>query len=369
MRGFLFLLICLIIFPNITLALTGEPVFPRDQYSIARITKIEDAESEVVVNTEVHYLDTTVLIISGSEKGKEVTIKDEDRFSGLEDAAPKVNDLVTLRRSFNQDGSSFYTIDDAYRLRTLLIIGLFFFALVIFFGRTKGLGAILGLFVSIGVLYWFIIPKLLSGDNPILITIVGALMIAVASMYLAHGFNQKTGIALVSTLITLVFSVLIAWFFTRAATLFGLGSEGAFFLTANVGSNFNFQGLLLGGIIIGMLGVLDDVTTTQTATVEEIKNTDPTLSCHELYRRGLRVGREHISSLVNTLVLAYAGAALPLFLLFAANDYQPFWVTLNSEPIAEEIVRTLAGSVALVLAVPISTWLAAYYLKKVSGKN
>ncbi|HYC80108.1 MAG TPA: YibE/F family protein, partial [Candidatus Binatia bacterium] len=127
----------------------------------------------------------------------------------------------------------------------------------------------------------------------------------------------------------------------------------------------NLRGLLLGGIILGVLGVLDDITTAQSAAVYEIRRANPALPFKELYSRGLSIGREHISSLVNTLFLAYAGASLPLFLFFTAGDHpQPFWVTLNSEFIAEELIRTLVGSVALMLAVPITTFLAAYYFSR-----
>ncbi len=359
----LLLLLALGLVPCLTFAATT-PLFPPDQYFVARITKIEQGRTEHVLDHDIHYQNLTLQITGGPDSGKTITIEDEDRFSDARGQAPKIGDLVTVRKSFNRDGSFMYSVDDQYRLNALLWIALVFFALVIFFGRLRGIGAILGLAASIAVLYWFVVPRLLAGDNPIFITLVGALVIAIVSMFLAHGFNRQTSIALVSTLITLVVSVVIAGIFTRTAVLFGLGSEAAFFLTSNVGAGFNFQGLLLGGIIIGMLGVLDDVTTAQTATIAEIRHANPALARHELYKRGLRVGREHIASLVNTLVLAYAGAALPLFLLFTANQSQPFWVTLNSEPIAEEIVRTLAGSVALVLAVPISTWLAAWWLSR-----
>jgi uncharacterized membrane protein len=140
----------------------------------------------------------------------------------------------------------------------------------------------------------------------------------------------------------------------------GNGTEDAFFLQAN-SLKINLQGVFLSGIIIGVLGVLDDVTTGQSAAVEELHFANPTLGFSELYRRGLSVGREHIASLVNTLVLAYTGVSFPFLLLYGSRQLQPLWVTLNGNFIAEEIVRTLVGSSVLVIAVPLTTLLAAYY--------
>jgi uncharacterized membrane protein len=195
-------------------------------------------------------------------------------------------------------------------------------------------------------------------------------MIAVISLYLAHGFSKRTSIAVASTVIAIVVSALLAILFVDLTKIAGLGSEEALYLqVANLGK-INLKGLLLGGIIIGSLGVLDDITTAQTATVEEISAANNKLDFAELYRRGTSVGREHILSLINTLVLAYAGSSFPLFILIVRNTTEPLWVVLNSEPIVEEIVRTIVGSATLMFAVPISTVLAAYfYSRGVSAKS
>jgi uncharacterized membrane protein len=168
----------------------------------------------------------------------------------------------------------------------------------------------------------------------------------------------------VSSVATLLIAIGFAQFFVKISKLLGLGSEGAFYLQGNAGVSLNFQGILISSIIIGMLGVLDDVTTAQSATVEELKKAQPNLGRKNLYKHAISVGKEHIASLVNTLALAYVGASLTLFLLLATNEAQPFWVVLNSEFLAEEIVRMLAGSVALILAVPISTLLAVFWFSK-----
>jgi uncharacterized membrane protein len=192
----------------------------------------------------------------------------------------------------------------------------------------------------------------------------GSFAIVLVSLYLAHGFNKRTSVALLSTILVLFLAIGLSFLFVSATMLHGNGSEEAIYLQINPGQNINLQGLLLGGIILGALGVLDDITTGQAAAVDEIHKANPSLSRKELYKRGLSIGHEHIASLINTLALAYAGVALPLFLLFSLNHAAPFWTLLNSEGVAEEIVRTLVGSTVLVLAVPISTHFAAYFFAK-----
>ncbi len=176
--------------------------------------------------------------------------------------------------------------------------------------------------------------------------------------------NKRSGIALGSTLITLVGAVIFSVVAVMLAKLSGSGTEEAIYLQIGSLPSLNLQGLLLGGMIIGTLGVLDDVTTAQVAAVEEIGIADVSLTRKELYKRGLRVGREHIASLVNTLALAYAGASFPLFLLFALEGGPPLWVVLNAEYVMEEVVRAIVGGASLVIAVPISTFAAAWYFGK-----
>ncbi len=183
-------------------------------------------------------------------------------------------------------------------------------------------------------------------------------MIATVSIYVAHGFNRRTSVAVGGTLISICIAIGTSLLFVWMGKLFGVGAEETLYLqTAGIG-NINLQGLLLGGIIIGALGVLDDITTAQSAAVAEIADANPSLTSGELLKRGLSVGKEHITSLVNTLVLAYAGASFPALLLFVVYE-RPWWVVANTELIAEEIVRTLVGSIALMCAVPITTAIAA----------
>jgi uncharacterized membrane protein len=183
-------------------------------------------------------------------------------------------------------------------------------------------------------------------------------------MFIAHGFNQRTKLSVLSTVLSLVLAVSLSYLFISLTQLFGLGQSDAFALQAGFLGNIDLRGLLLGGLIIALLGILDDVTTTQTAAIEELAKANPNLTKTELFLAGMSVGREHIASLINTLILVYVGASLPLFLLIVAATDQPLWVLLNSEYMAEEIVRALSGSVALILAVPISSVLAAGFYQK-----
>lgn len=271
-------------------------------------------------------------------------------------------DTIVLERLRKADGTVQYFIRDSYRLPALLWLALGFLALSVFFGRLIGATSVLGLILSIAILVGVVMPLIASGRDPLFVSLVGAVGIACTSLLLAHGFRRRTFIALASTLLTLGLSTLLAIIAVWLCRLNGLGSEETVFLQAGKLAGVDLQGLLLGGIIIGCLGVLDDITTAQTAAVDEISRANPSLSKAAVLRAGMSVGREHIASLTNTIALAYAGASFPLLLLIHAESQYPLWSTLNSEFFAEEIVRTLVGSTTLVLAVPLSTWLAVRFL-------
>lgn len=300
---------------------------------------------------------------SGENKGEIVEAEHVLDFKFPELQKREVGDNVVLVTSQEEDNLS-YTLLDTYRVPALLWIFVLFFVLVILLGKRKGFFSILGLGITVAILLWYVVPSITSGKDPFLTALIGSVMIAVFSLFTAHGFHKRTAIALLSTALTLGIAALLGSIFVDFAHLLGLGSEEVTFLELSEGQVLNLRGLLLAGIVIGTLGVLDDITTSQTAALFELKKVNPTLNFRELYKHGISVGREHIASLVNTLVLAYAGASLPLFLLFTMSNTEPLWVRLNSEFVAEEIVRTLVGSIALVLAVPISTILAAYFLRK-----
>lgn len=334
----------------------------RDEYARGRVLSIERMEVKDIGGTEHFTQHVRLRLTSGADREREITADHSVPLALSRGQALRVGDAVVVARS-TAAGDPAYYIVDRYRLAPLGAIAVLFVAAAVVFSGAKGAMSVVGLGVSILVLALFVVPQILAGANPLVISLLGALAIALVSIYLAHGFSRRTSVALAGTLITLGLAAGLAIAFVRLAGLSGAGSEEAFYLQLGPLETLNLRGLLLGGIILGALGVLDDITTAQAAVVDELSQANPALPPIELYRRGLSVGQEHIAALVNTLVLAYAGAALPLFLLFAVDIQQPLWVTLNSELIAEEVVRALIGSLALVLAVPITTWLAAQLLR------
>ncbi len=346
----------------------SQDLTPFTNYQIA---KVEEVIKEDLVETEKFSRITQQLnlkIIKGQNKNSFVTAENDESSANFKTLkAYHLGDKVVIAQLPEEEGT--YIIVDRFRLTEIFIIAVLFLGLALIFSRKKGLGAILGLVFSLLVLSVFVAPNLLLGKEPILVTLVGGGVIAFVSIYIAHGINHKSSLAILATLATLLLATLFAYVAVISTQLMGLGSEQAFYLQAGFLGEINLQGLLLAGIIFGTLGILDDVTTTQVATVSEISSANPALKIKELYQKGLNVGREHIAALINTLVLAYAGAGLPLFLIFYANKKEPLWVLINSEFLAEEIVRALAGSIALILAVPISTLLAAYWFGKENQKT
>jgi uncharacterized membrane protein len=253
-------------------------------------------------------------------------------------------------------GQPEYFFVDYQRTRPLLILGAMFAIVVTVLSRWRGLAALGGLVISIVVITKFLLPAILEGKSPFLAAIVASAAIMFPALYLAHGLNARTTTALLGTLASLAVTGILAIVFVEATRFTGLASEEATFLQVSA-DQINLTGLLLGGIIIGSLGVLDDVTITQASAVWELHTANPARTVRELYGSAVRIGRDHIASTVNTLVLAYVGASLPLMVLFTIAN-RPVGSVLTSEVIAEEIVRTLVGSIGLVASVPITTALA-----------
>jgi uncharacterized membrane protein len=299
----------------------------------------------------------TVVPDSGAAAGTPVTF---DEFN-LTDAggapAVDVGDRVVVGYDAQTDHWFFADQD---RRGTLTALVLLFAVVVIALGRFRGALALLGMAATVAVLVGFVAPSVLDGNDPVLVAVVAAAAIAFVSLYLTHGFNPTTTVALAGTLGALALTLALSWVFFAASRFTGLATEEAVTLPF-IAEEIDLVGLLLGGAILGALGALDDVTVTQVATVAELRRRNPMLRTADLVASGIRVGREHIASTVNTLLLAYAGASIPLLLLFAVSE-QSLDMVANSEYIAIEIVRTLCGSIGLVAAVPITTLLAATLL-------
>ncbi|MFF9075304.1 YibE/F family protein [Streptomyces sp. NPDC014872] len=250
-----------------------------------------------------------------------------------------------------------YSVTDVNRKFPMALLAGIFALVVVAVGRMRGVMALVALAVSFAVLTLFILPAILQGSNPLIVAVVGASAIMLIALYMCHGLTARTSVAVVGTLISLLLIGLLGSLFIGWASLTG-NTDDSTGLIHGLYPRIDMSGLLLAGVIIGSLGVLDDVTVTQTSAVWELHQANPTMGVRGLYRAGIRIGRDHIASVVNTLVLAYAGAALPLLLLFSIARSSVGTVA-NSELVAEEIVRTLVGSIGLVASVPVTTVLAA----------
>ncbi|MGV9989439.1 YibE/F family protein [Streptomyces sp. NPDC003374] len=247
-------------------------------------------------------------------------------------------------------------VDVDRRLPVGLLAGVFALAVVVV-GRMRGVMALAALAISFLVLDLFVLPAILQGSNPLVVAVVGASAIMLLALYMCHGLSARTSVAVLGTLVSLVLIGILGSLFIGWTALTG-NTDDDTGLIHGLYPGIDMSGLLLAGVIIGSLGVLDDVTVTQTSAVWELHQANPAMGRRGLYRAGLRIGRDHIASVVNTLVLAYAGAALPLLLLFSVA-HSGVGTVANSELVAEEIVRTLVGSIGLVASVPVTTALAA----------
>ncbi|MYB87030.1 MAG: YibE/F family protein [Acidimicrobiaceae bacterium] len=297
-----------------------------------------------------------------------ITVRvDEGSNAGTEAALPEFNltyDRTSIRISPGdkvivgyEDSNDYYFFGDRDRRTPLVWLAGRFAAVGVALGRLRGAMALVGMAATLVVLVAFVAPSVLDGNHPVLVAVVAAAVIAFVGLYVTHGLNARTTVALAGTLASLGLTLGLSWVFFGLAEFTGLATEEGLTLPLIAG-DVDLASLLLGGAIIGALGALDDVTVTQVATVAELRHHSPHLPRREIIASGIRVGREHIAATVNTLLLAYAGAGLPLVLLFAVSD-QSLAMVANSELIAVEIVRTLCGSLGLVAAVPVTTVLAA----------
>jgi uncharacterized membrane protein len=276
-------------------------------------------------------------------------------------------DRVFLERVVGPEGDRFY-LSDAIRLGPLLAILFLFLALVVAVGRWKGLRALGGSLFSLAVIFAFILPGIVAGRNPVGISVAGSALMLCVSTYLTYGWNLKAHAALAGMCLSLALTGLLAWLFVDWTRLSGMGMEESAFLVMALGSNIDLRGLVLGGIVIGSLGVLDDICVGQASAVFELTRANPELSWLSLFRSSLNIGTDHIAAMVNTLLLAYVGGAMPLMLAFTIYQ-ESLLRRINREPIAEEIVRTLAGSAGLVLAVPITGLIASLLARSTVSRS
>lgn len=295
-------------------------------------------------------------LLSGTRSGEAVVFENE--------MVPLLEgDMIYLNYVKTIDGKEYFMFKDYQRHWQLFWLVAIFVGLLVLFAGRQGVLALLSLGLSIAAIFFLLIPALLAGYNPALASLAIAGVILAAVLFITHGINARSVIAFIGTFLAVLLTCLTAWFWVGSMRLTGFGSDIAVYLNFSTDGNLDFVGLLLGSIIIGILGVLDDVSITQASVVQELRRANHSLSFYELYQRSIRVGRDHVGSLVNTLALAYIGVSLPLVMLFAVAQ-SDILLTLNQEMVAAELVRIVVGSIGLIMAVPFTTLIAAWYFSK-----
>ena len=324
----------------------------------AKVDSVREAFCAGFQTQQCQFVEAT--IESGADTGKHIEI--QLGTGGLDPDVDPGDEIRVSKTPEPPEGApavagTGYTLYDFERRGPMLILAGLFALVVVAFARWRGALSLAGLAISLALVLVFVVPAILDGKPPLLVAVVGSLAVALITIPLAHGWGPKSLAALLGSAASLIITALLAVLFTDLTHLTGLSSEEAVFLQIG-NADVSLQGLLLAGIVIGALGVLDDVTISQASTVLALRRANPGLRLRGLFGLALEVGRDHVSATVNTLVLAYVGAALPILLLFSAADLGVSEAA-NLEVVAKEIVATLVGSIGLIAAVPITTGLAA----------
>ena len=362
MRVFQFIVWLLIII-NINASIISAQTFSKQDETLeGRIIEVRNESQTDPTGQEYLYQKIDIEIYRGSLAGDTITvINDPATFAGAPEY--QTGDQVMITSSQHIDGSDVFYITDYVRRDGLLLLFILFAGLAVAVGGKWGAASLIGMALSFLVIFKFILPQILAGRDAVTIAVIGSSIIIPITFTLSHGFKTKTWIAGLGTIVTLVITGLAAALFANLAHLTGFGSEEAGFIQFQFGQTIDLKGLFLAGMIISSLGILDDITISQASIVNELKQANPKYKFPHLFTKAMNVGRDHIASLINTLILVYAGASLPLLLLFTDNTV-PFSEVINTSMIAEEIVRTLIGSIGLILAVPITTFLAAWHYRR-----
>ncbi|MEX0932460.1 MAG: YibE/F family protein [Parcubacteria group bacterium] len=328
-----------------------------------KVVEVLDEEMRRIPGTDTEHLYQSIRaeILNGPKEGEVVTI--ENDYLELDKG-----DKFYFIYNIYIDGSESYGIINIDRKDSLLFLAIIFVGMVVVFGGWQGVRSLVALAGSFLVILYVLLPGILNGWNPLLASFLVAGGILFLAIFFTHGFNRESLVAYGGTMVAVALAGLFAVFAVHITDLSGFASDETVYLNFNTSGTLNFTALLLGAFIIGFLGVLDDIAVTQSAIVSELYSSNPDMSRGEAYKRAMRVGREHVGALVNTLVLAYTGASLPLLLYFKLGP-SSFATTINLEIFATEIVRIIVGSAGLILTVPIVTLLAVRYLKGYKSKH
>jgi uncharacterized membrane protein len=354
---FPFLLLALVVTIPASAHAAGEYIPSTERLEKARVLTASESLPSPIAGTNVTAKTQTITVevLEGPEKNTQGTF--ENDFTQV-----KAGDVVYVRHTTSaQDGTDLWSVSDPYRLPVLITVALIFLILVFVFGGLQGIRGLATLLGSLLLIFYVLLPGIYAGISPILVSIGVASLIIIVGSYLTHGFNRTTTAAMLGMIGTVLITGAGTYWAIHAAQLSGFTTEQNAYLNFNTNGNISMIGLLFGGIMIGLLGVLYDIAIGQAIAVEELVRAAAHYSRVQVYRRALRIGREHIGALINTLAIAYVGASLPLLLLFKQSDTSIAYI-INSEQFATEIIRILMGSIGLILAVPITTLIASYFL-------
>jgi uncharacterized membrane protein len=331
----------------------------------ARVVKIVDQREVTTENgAKIVQQDLVMRGLSGQWKDKEFSYYGIGQLDVLSGQVYKEGDEVLAQRTIGPGGEEFFSPSEYLRRDWLYLLAALFALVVAVVGGWKGLRSLVALAASFFLILKFILPAILAGYSPFLVSLVGGLVILAFIIYLTEGFNRKSNLAMASVFFSLLITLGLTVLFTWLTRLSGL-DEDAGFLIGMTTNQIDFRGLLLAGFLIGAIGVLDDVVIGQVEAVEQLKKANPFMSSWDLFKSGYKIGNTHLGAIVNTLFLTYAGASLPLLLIFSLQSGTAITLpgAINNELIATEIVRTLVGSIGVALSMPIATALAAKWLK------
>ncbi|MBI2029992.1 YibE/F family protein [Candidatus Kaiserbacteria bacterium] len=355
-RSFVWGALIFILFPTLSHAQV-DAAQDTQTYQKARVVEVLDQKTTIIPGTDTPAQTQTLKaeILDGVFAGTTVTFAND--YTQLD-----AGDTFYARHQSNAfDGTDQWSVADPYRLNVLAILALAFVAILFLFGGIQGVRGLASLAGSILLIFYVLIPGIYGGYSPVLVSIGVSSLIILVGSYITHGFNRATSAAVLGMIATVLVTGAAAYWVVSAAHLSGYTSDEHVYLNFDTHGAIDMVGLLFGGIMIGLLGVLYDIAIGQAVAVDELFSAGAHLGHKEIYRKGIRIGREHIGALVNTLAIAYVGAALPLLLLIQSSTAGILF-TLNSEIFATEIVRILIGSIGLILGVPITTLIATYLL-------
>jgi uncharacterized membrane protein len=346
-------------FNNVTIPGNGFSTFGSDTVRAEVTQIIEEGKIDMGGHTQTYQI-ARVNILDGEYAGIIMEIDYGKRQIRSDDYMLAVGNKVVVSISKTPENVvNAYFVDFVRTTPILWLTGIFATAIILI-SRWKGVRALLSTIFSLYIIIGYIIPHILAGEDPLSVSIIGSIILLGVTLYLTYGWTLKTHAAVISMILVLLLTGALSALFVVFTKLNGTGDENVMFLMQLMETPINLRGLLLGGMIIGALGVLDDLVTTQAAAVFELHHANPNFKFRDLYNSAMRIGQDHVAATVNTLVLAYAGASLPMLLMFslARGDYA---YLVNFSFIAEEIVRTLVGSLGLIAAVPLTTAIAIFF--------